>query len=86
MAPSIYGHDDIKKAVACLLFGGARKVKLAVFAAPLAALHVWLVHYFIHSNAQDTPRHNWVDFWASFEAIKLTTHAAITPGSFIGKV
>ncbi|DBA83060.1 TPA: hypothetical protein ACH3X1_006831 [Trebouxia sp. C0004] len=26
VAPSIYGHDDIKKAVACLLFGGARKV------------------------------------------------------------
>ncbi|KAL0040175.1 hypothetical protein WJX79_009803 [Trebouxia sp. C0005] len=26
MAPSIYGHDDIKKAVACLLFGGARKL------------------------------------------------------------
>ena len=57
MAPSIYGHADIKKAVACLLFGGARKVKLAVFAAPLAALHVQLVHYFSLLNAQDTLRH-----------------------------
>jgi len=26
MAPKIYGSDDIKRAVACLLFGGARKV------------------------------------------------------------
>ncbi|KAK9810736.1 hypothetical protein WJX73_003912 [Symbiochloris irregularis] len=25
IAPSIFGHDNIKKAVACLLFGGARK-------------------------------------------------------------
>ncbi len=25
IAPSIYGSDDIKKAIACLLFGGARK-------------------------------------------------------------
>lgn len=25
IAPQIFGHDDIKKAVACLLFGGARK-------------------------------------------------------------
>ena len=53
MVPSIYGHDDIKKAVACLLFGGARKVKLAVFAL-LAALHVQLVHYFGQTNAQNT--------------------------------
>lgn len=28
IAPSIFGHDDVKKAVACLLFGGARKVGL----------------------------------------------------------
>ena len=27
IAPQIFGHDDIKKAVACLLFGGARKVR-----------------------------------------------------------
>ncbi|MBA0867314.1 hypothetical protein Goshw_029213 [Gossypium schwendimanii] len=25
IAPSVFGHDDFKKAVACLLFGGARK-------------------------------------------------------------
>ncbi|KAK6944391.1 MCM domain [Dillenia turbinata] len=25
IAPSIFGHDDVKKAVACLLFGGSRK-------------------------------------------------------------
>ncbi|PPR80403.1 hypothetical protein GOBAR_AA40309 [Gossypium barbadense] len=25
VAPSIFGHEDVKKAVACLLFGGARK-------------------------------------------------------------
>jgi DNA replication licensing factor MCM5 len=26
IAPQIYGSDQIKKAIACLLFGGARKV------------------------------------------------------------
>jgi len=26
IAPSIYGHDDIKRAVACQLFGGCRKI------------------------------------------------------------
>lgn len=26
IAPAIFGHDDIKKAIACLLFGGTRKV------------------------------------------------------------
>lgn len=26
MAPQIFGHTEIKKALACLLFGGARKV------------------------------------------------------------
>lgn len=26
VAPSIFGHEDVKKAAACLLFGGARKV------------------------------------------------------------
>ena len=25
MAPNIFGHADVKKALACLLFGGARK-------------------------------------------------------------
>lgn len=25
IAPSIYGSEDIKKAIACLLFGGSRK-------------------------------------------------------------
>lgn len=27
MAPNIFGHDNIKKALASLLFGGARKVQ-----------------------------------------------------------
>lgn len=26
IGPSIYGHDDVKKAIGCLLFGGSRKV------------------------------------------------------------
>ena len=26
IAPAIFGHADIKKAIACLLFGGTRKV------------------------------------------------------------
>lgn len=34
MAPNIFGHDQIKKALACLLFGGARKVR----AVPLCLL------------------------------------------------
>jgi len=25
IAPSIYGHSDVKKAIACLLFGGSKK-------------------------------------------------------------
>lgn len=25
IAPSIYGSDDVKKAITCLLFGGSRK-------------------------------------------------------------
>lgn len=29
IAPSIFGEENVKKAVACLLFGGARKVYLA---------------------------------------------------------
>lgn len=28
IAPSIYGHADVKKALACLLFGGSKKVCL----------------------------------------------------------
>lgn len=27
IAPSIYGHEDIKKALACMLFGGTRRVR-----------------------------------------------------------
>jgi len=26
IAPSIYGHEDIKKAIACLMFGGSKKI------------------------------------------------------------
>jgi DNA replication licensing factor MCM5 len=28
IAPSIFGHSDVKKAIACLLFGGSRKILL----------------------------------------------------------
>lgn len=28
IGPSIYGHTDVKKAIACLLFGGAKKVPI----------------------------------------------------------
>lgn len=28
IAPSIFGEENVKKAVACLLFGGSRKVYL----------------------------------------------------------
>ena len=28
IAPAIFGHADIKKAIACLLFGGTRKVRV----------------------------------------------------------
>ena len=31
VAPNIFGHADIKRAVACLLFGGARKVCCATY-------------------------------------------------------
>ena len=31
VAPSIFGEENVKKAVACLLFGGSRKVCLALF-------------------------------------------------------
>ena len=30
IAPAIFGHADIKKAIACLLFGGTRKVRAVV--------------------------------------------------------
>ncbi|KAG5565263.1 hypothetical protein RHGRI_001227 [Rhododendron griersonianum] len=37
IAPSIFGHDDVKKAVACLLFGGSRKfLKFVEKTAPIA--------------------------------------------------
>jgi DNA replication licensing factor MCM5 len=30
IAPNIFGSEDIKKAVACLLFGGSRKVGIVM--------------------------------------------------------
>lgn len=30
IAPSIFGHENVKKAVACLLFGGSRKVSMSI--------------------------------------------------------
>ena len=35
VAPNIFGHADIKKAVACLLFGGARKVRSCLLSSRL---------------------------------------------------
>jgi len=39
IAPSIFGHDDVKKAVACLLFGGSRKVH-----------HCLSIHFLLGNN------------------------------------
>ena len=36
VAPNIFGHADIKKAVACLLFGGARKVRSCLLSCGLS--------------------------------------------------
>jgi DNA replication licensing factor MCM5 len=30
IAPQIYGSEQIKKAIACLLFGGSRKVRIKI--------------------------------------------------------
>jgi len=30
IGPSIYGHSDVKKAIACLLFGGSKKVYVLI--------------------------------------------------------
>lgn len=30
IGPSIYGHSDVKKAIACLLFGGSKKVRILI--------------------------------------------------------
>lgn len=30
IGPSIYGHPDVKKAIACLLFGGSKKVYVLI--------------------------------------------------------
>jgi hypothetical protein len=35
IAPQIYGSEQIKKAIACLLFGGSRKVSSAVSTQPM---------------------------------------------------
>ena len=40
VAPNIFGHADIKKAVACLLFGGARKVSVTPVAPHTCAKRV----------------------------------------------
>lgn len=46
IAPNIFGSEEIKKAVACLLFGGSRKVRPAWWcwcAAVDAYLCFWLL-------------------------------------------
>lgn len=58
VAPNIFGHADIKKAVACLLFGGARKVCfMLLLAGQLVHLphnhdqtHIHLVHMSQHQS------------------------------------
>jgi DNA replication licensing factor MCM5 len=30
IGPSIYGHSDVKKAIACLLFGGSKKACILI--------------------------------------------------------
>ena len=40
LAPEIYGHDIIKQAIACLLFGGIRKVHLFQTHIPSLTVHV----------------------------------------------
>lgn len=59
VAPNIFGHADIKKAVACLLFGGSRKVTSHILMSPnvipsssvaLEGLTRWSVHVNTPSN------------------------------------
>ena len=59
VAPNIFGHADIKKAVACLLFGGSRKVTSHILMSPnvipsssiaLEGLTHWSVHVNMPSN------------------------------------
>ena len=38
IAPAIFGHPDIKKAIACLLFGGTRKVRVKCHAVATHAV------------------------------------------------
>ena len=56
VAPNIFGHADIKKAVACLLFGGARKVCFIplwagkLIHSPQDHTHRFLVHISQHRS------------------------------------
>lgn len=41
IAPSIFGHDDVKKAVACLMFGGSRKVYPEFWSFSTCVIYQW---------------------------------------------
>lgn len=43
IAPSIFGHVDVKKAVACLLFGGSRKVCHFAFNVKCSLFIYWFI-------------------------------------------
>lgn len=57
IAPSIFGHDDVKKAVACLLFGGSRKVYLELFDSLMLILFI----YFITNLFVNTESARWCE-------------------------
>lgn len=53
IAPSIYGHKDMKKALCCLLFGGSRKVDTLTFEVwPHLLNHLILVNQLFFQSAE----------------------------------
>lgn len=53
IAPSIFGHDDVKKVVACLLFGGSRKVCNGL--GCLTSIIYWFLLMLNFFNEQNLP-------------------------------
>ena len=57
IAPSIFGHEDVKKSVVCLLFGGSRKViHFLTFFLCLKSLILILKYIFILQKLPDGVR------------------------------